>query len=220
MPSEKISILLTGTIKPKNVPDLKRVNFLEREEDYYLAIKKWMTLEYPIIFVENSGYKSVKIQSLFEDRKDCEYIQFKSEVSHLGKSHGEAEIIKFAFDFSKLLIASELIVKSSGRQYISNSHKMILSTSEENVFVLCWLKQYMRYADSRFFIGKKDFYLHYLIKELQNINESKGIYLEHVLAKAIHRCIADDNMWALPKEYPVCEGISGTENIKYKTTFF
>ena len=216
----KICVLLTGTIEPKNVPSLKRTDPLEREQDYYYALKRWMKLDYPIVFVENSAYNSVMINSLFDERKDCEYIQFKSEVSYLGKSHGEAEIINFAFEESILLKSSDIIIKSSGRQFISNALSILTTIFDKDIYVVSWLKRQLQYADSRFFVAKKSFYVEYLLKEFMYINESNCIYFEHVLARAIHRSLADGKAWALPKEYPVCEGISGTENTRYKTSLF
>lgn len=216
----KICILLTGTIEPKNVPDLKRDNPVEREQDYYYALKKWMKLNYPVVFIENSNYNSTKIDSLFSGRKDCEYIKFKSKVSHLGKGHGESEIINFAFGESRILNLSDIIIKSSGRQFITNAVSILSTIYNDDIYVVSWLKRQLQYADSRFFIAKKEFYSKYLMKELMYISEVNHIYFEHVLARAIHRCLADGNRWSLPREYPVCEGISGTENIKYKTGFF
>jgi hypothetical protein len=220
MPDNTICILLTGTIEPKNVPNLKRVDPLEREQDYYYALNKWMKLEYPIVFVENSGYNSEKIDALFAARKDCEYIRFDSQVSYLGKSHGEAEIMKFAFKESKLLRSSNVVIKSSGRQFISNAVRILSTIYEEEFYVISWLKRRLRYADSRFFIARKEFYVNYLLQELMHINEADHIYFEHVLARAVHRCLADGKQWASPKAYPICEGISGTENMQYKTGLY
>lgn len=220
MSTNKTCILLTGTISPGLVPNLKRVDPLEREKDYYYAIKEWLRLELPLVFVENSNYESELINSLFKNQSECEYIRFESKTSYLGKSHGEAEILKYAFDNSDIVKSSKIVIKSSGRQYITNSLRIIDAFHELNVSVMSWLKQYLQYADSRFFIGNKDFYINYLFTELDLIDETKSVYLEHALARAIHRCIADGKCWSLPSEYPICKGISGTNNVKYENSFF
>ncbi|NID11658.1 hypothetical protein [Fibrivirga algicola] len=210
-------ILLTGTIAPTNIPNLKRLDHKEREQDYYKAIEKWMSLNYPVVFIENSGYESKSINSLFESRPDCEFVQFVSSVSYLGKGHGEAEIINYGFEMSEILCKSVYIIKSSGRQYISNTTTIIESIKSSKLFVLCWLKRYLQYADSRFFVAKKDFFTSYLSKEMALIDEKNDIYFEHVLARAVHRSIADGELWLPPIDYPICYGISGTENLKYRT---
>ncbi|ADB40911.1 hypothetical protein [Spirosoma linguale] len=215
-----IAIFLTGTIKPYNVPNLKRVDPLEREQDYYNSIKKWLLLGFPIVFVENSNYDSALIESLLSAHKECEYLKFEGKVSHLGKSHGEAEIVSFAFKNSKLIKECNTIIKSSGRQYIKNAVKILEDYQPRELYVISWLKRYLQYADSRFFIANKEFYLNYFLDELTFIDESKSIYFEHALARAIHKSMAEGKRWALPKEYPICEGISGTENFEYKRNIF
>jgi len=214
---KKFCILLTGTIAPLNIPNLKRLDHKEREQDYYNAIEKWMSLSFPVVFIENSSYESKSISSLFENRPNCEFIQFVSSASYLGKGHGEAEIISYGFKVSKILRKSIYIIKSSGRQYISNTTNIIESIKGDELFVVCWLKRYMQYADSRFFVAKKDFFIMYLSKEMTLIDEKNDIYFEHVLARAVHRSIADGKLWLPPVEYPICNGISGTENLRYRT---
>lgn len=215
----KVCILLTGTIAPSGIPDLKRTDVSQREKDYYYAISNWMKLGFPVVFVENSGYDSFLIKSLFTNN-DNEFIQFDTTVSYLGKGHGEAEIVSIAFRESKILSVSSHIIKSSGRQYISNACTIMKSFKDKNLFVVSWLKRYLQYADSRFFIARKEFFINYLLNELTYINESKGVYFEHVLARAVHKSIADGHLWLPPNSYPICNGTSGTENIKYNTGFF
>ncbi|TAE27305.1 MAG: hypothetical protein EAZ91_16185 [Cytophagales bacterium] len=215
-----IVIFLTGTVSPENVPNLKRTNPSLREADYCNAIQKWIKLGYPVVFVENSNYNSVSLDKLFSENPNSEYIKFKSTQSHLGKSHGEAEIIMHAIVTSHLIKSSRVIAKASGRQYITNAAMIIEEFTLQKPYVMAWLKQFLQFADSRFFVAHKDFFMVYFAKKLDIISESEGIYFEHALARAVHQSISDGKVWLPPNRYPVCEGISGTNDVKYQNTIF
>lgn len=213
-------LLLTGTIAPGNVPNLVRNSHIDRENDYYIAIKRWLSLGYVLVFVENSNYKSERIERLFNEYPNCEYLKFNGERSYLGKGNGEAEIIEYAFNESSILNNYKLIVKITGRLFISNLSKLINSTLKEtSIYVVANFYNNLEFADSRLIIADKGFYTNYLIKETSRIDESKHIYFEHVFAMAIHRAMADGFRWRLPIETPIFVGYSATGGIEYKHNF-
>jgi hypothetical protein len=215
MNKDTFCLLLTGTIAPNDVPNLKRMSRSERERDYFNSLRKWLEMDYTVIFVENSNYKSILIDSL-QNYSNFEYLKFISNYSTLGKSHGEAEIIEFAFNNSRLLNNYDIIVKITGRLFVNNLINVINIFGEKRkVYVIGWFKFNLEFADSRIIAAKKSFYENYLIKEFANVDESKGIYLEHIYARAIHRCMADGLLWQMPSEVPVFEGVAGTANVQY-----
>jgi len=116
----KLCIFLTGKIEAKSVPNLKRDNYLEREQYYYNAIKKWQLIGIPIVFCENINFESEKVDSLFKCRDDCEYIKFKTKISHLGKGNGEAEIFEYNFENSEILRRKSFVCKVTGRYFVKN----------------------------------------------------------------------------------------------------
>lgn len=213
-----ICLLLTATISPKNVPNLKLVDPVQREDQYNKAINKWCKLGYSLVFCENSNFKSSKIEETLKlSNIRHEYIKFETKISEFGKGHGEAEIFKYAFEHSDILRASETICKVTGRYFVRNANSILRNaTLNRNVWVSCNLTNNLRWADSRFFLFKNEFYARYLLSAFEKLNEHSGIYFEHVLAKGIHRCIADNNGWMLLNEYPQYEGVSGTRNTKYQ----
>ena len=166
-------LLLTGTIAPRNVPNLKRHAIQDRENDYVQAIEKWLSTGYPVVFCENSNYHSTRIKTLFEKYPNAEFLQFETQHSHLGKGHGEAEILMFAFKHSQLLNQPNYwIVKVTARYFVKN-HSVLLKNvhSFENTQVIANLDDYLRYADTRFFIFSQSFFEQYLSKQLPFINE-------------------------------------------------
>jgi hypothetical protein len=221
----KYCLLLTATITPQSVPNLKRINPLEREQDYLDALKKWVKIGIPIVFCENSNTHSDIIDAfLKESQISFEYLTFQTLYSSLGKSSGEAEIINHALVNSVLLNKSEYIIKVTGRYFVSNFIEQIEQIAQINqssdCMVFANIHDYLRYADSRFFIGNQLFWKKYLTDKMKLIDEKNNIYMEHSVARAIHLAMSDGNNWALLPCFPIYEGVYGTLNSEYNLTFY
>lgn len=214
----KICILLTATIKPFNVPNLIRINEIQRENDYLEAIKYYTKFGIPIVFCENSNTKSEKIIQFLSDSKiSFEYLTFQSKLSIEGKGKGESEIISHAFSNSKIIINSGSIIKITGRYRVKSFEKQIENINKNTIYVN--ITRNLSYSDSRFFIMNLKFFSDYLSKNFENINEEKEIFMEHVLLSSTLKYLADFNSWNLPKKYPVYIGVYGTDNVKYNNNF-
>lgn len=214
-----ICLLLTGNIAPGAVPHLERTELAQRESDYADAIGQWLQLGYPLVFCENSGYASAKIRGLFAAHPKAEMLQFVSEVSYLGKGHGEAEIFRYAFDNSGLLSTFDgWIIKITGRYFVKNFATICqaLHNTPPSVLVVANLENVLRYADARFFAFRRPFYEQYLYACMQEIDEAQGQYFEHILAKATLKCLTDGYGWRFTQSPPLYVGYYGTQNIPYK----
>lgn len=219
----KICLLLTGTIKPGIVPNLKLVNYKEREKQYIEAITKWKKLNLPIIFCDNSNYTSDVINYLFRTSpNNHEYLKYLSKNSIHGKGSGEAELLDYVFKNSTLIHESDYICKVTGRYYIKNFRKILkfVNSDKNNISIYSNISKYLTWVDSRFFIFKKEFYNNYLNARLLEINESKGIYFEHVLAQSVHDCMSNRCGWRLLPVYPDYIGLQGTSGISDKSNLF
>jgi hypothetical protein len=214
----KICLLLTGNIAPVGVPHLERTEVSQRENDYVEALTKWLSLGYPLVFCENSGYNSTKINALFAGHPHLEKLQFVSSVSTQGKGHGEAEIIAYAFKNSQILQQSDgWIVKVTGRYFVENAVKIIKEVSNDpSVLIVANMENSLRYADSRFFMFRRIFYEKYLSIYMPEIDEMKGVYFEHTLAKSTLKCLSDGFNWRFTQYPPLYVGVYGTKNIPYK----
>ncbi len=91
-----VVLLLTATIKPFNEKYIKIRSVELRESDYYKSALHYLCLGFSVVFVENSLYQSDKIVELTKRFPNFEILKFESTKSHLGKGHGEKEIIDFA----------------------------------------------------------------------------------------------------------------------------
>jgi hypothetical protein len=216
----KIVLLLTGNIAPVNVPHLMRGNAQDRENDYYIAIKKWLEYKIPIVFCENSHYNSLIINELLEGRNDCEYLKFKTQTSHKGKGNGEAEIFQFAFDNSNLLKGAKYIIKVTGRYNVINFEDIQSKIKNYDDFYICGnLTHSLSWADSRFFLFKNSFYHDFLKESLLAINEDKNICFEHCLAHAMHLAMSKSYAFKLLPEIPVYQGYYGGNDKKYDNSW-
>ena len=218
-----ICILLTATIDPKGIVLLKRSNPIVRENDYIESIKKWMGIQqFPIVFCENSGYKIDKIKNdIKNSEKKFEILQFKgnSFPRELGKGYGEAMIIDYAIKHSKLIKNSDYIIKVTGRYFIKNIEKMVSTLSRDNdVYVMADLKKNLTWADSSVFAFKPSFFIEYLSKFHNLLNDSKGFYFEHALSRAILCAISDGHKRIPLPSKPIIIGYSGTSDTAYKVS--
>lgn len=212
-------ILLTATIKPLNVPNLKRVNHSLRENDYFEAIKYYAQFNIPIVFCENSNTRSERIIEVLNNLKvPFEYLTFESKLSIEGKGKGESEILFYAFSNSNIIKSSANVVKITGRYRVKNFVQQINNIKKDTIYVN--LTKNLSYSDSRFFIINSKFYLDYLSKNFDRIDEKIGVYMEHILLSSTLKYIADYNNWRLLNRYPVYIGVYGTDNVIYKNNIF
>ena len=164
-----IVLLLTGCINPsltKNKyctlkdAELRLSQYVEAI-DYYLSIS-----EVPCVFVENSGYESSDgfINKRLKESNRLEILSYLAdeEVRSRGKGYGEQDIIRYAFDNSRLIKDAEYIVKITGRLKIQNIKSLInitklLANRKEKYFI--GVKLYKaEWMHSYLFIGHKDFF--------------------------------------------------------------
>jgi len=215
----KKCILLTATIAPYNVPNLKRVDKEQRENDYIEAIKFYVQFNLPIVFCENSNTKSEMILDVLNNSNiKFEYLTFKSKKSIEGKGKGESEIICHAFLHSNIIKTCDNIIKITGRYKIKNFLKQIKNIKTNSIYVN--ITNNLNYSDSRFFILNKKFYDDYFSVNFKRIDEEKGVYIEHVLLSSTLSYVSDFNEWNLLNQKTIYEGFYGTDNRKYKNDVF
>lgn len=208
-------ILLTATITPFNVPNLKRIDKEQREHDYIEAVKFYLQFNLPIVFCENSNTKSESILKLLNNSETkFEYLTFNSKMSIEGKGKGEAEIISHAFLNSNIIKNSDNIIKITGRYKIRNFLKQLKNIHKNTIYVN--ITQNLSYSDSRFFIINRNFYDRYFSVSFNKIDEKKDIFMEHALLCATLNYLADFNQWNLLNEKSIYDGVYGTDNTNYK----
>ncbi|WP_439488445.1 hypothetical protein [Algoriphagus sp.] len=180
-------LFLTATIRAESYYFVGRPDFSTRENDYIKALNFYKKTGFPILLVDNSMCKSDKIISLMKDYEQFEYLTFQSLHSHLGKGHGEIEIMDYALLNSMLLKTTDLIFKISGRYIVRNIVDFISGFGgfEQQVYINFTRK--LIWGDTRLFIMKKQFYQNYFKPTATKyLDEPNDINIERVFARSVH----------------------------------
>lgn len=206
-------ILLTGCINPNGMPFTRLTNADERKQQYVDAIHYYLNnTTYKIVFCENSD---TDIKPLFDKEFDqLEFLHFAgNKIKNKGKGYGEAEIIEYALLHSKFIQNDSIIVKITGRLIVKNIQRLLSTVNNKNDFVTCIFHSNLTFADSRIFCGTFQFYKEF-IKNKSQINDSYGLFFEHVLATTI---IKSSTEYIPFYEEPIILGISGSTGVLYTT---
>jgi hypothetical protein len=214
-------ILLSATIKPDPLIYIGKIYSQGREESYYVAASFYLKQGYPVVFVDNSDFKSEKILSLQRNSSIFEYMTFPTEVSHLGKSKGEVEIINYALANSKLLSEVDYLIKITGRYIISNIDSLLLPTEGIKKDIYINPTRNLRWADCRLMMMKKSFYSKYFLPvAIKYLDENKKIFMENIFMKSLFQYLLDGGELNLWPAYPAYQGTDGTHNEKVSFSLF
>lgn len=214
-----ISVLLTACFSP-NAVFVARDDPKQRELDYVAALRRWLreSAAEHLVFCENSGADLAALKQVVSDYGGSACVELISSQSpnfdpELGKGWGEIDIIRNAIEQSPRLRSCDFILKVTGRLFPARANYVLETINgSTGIDVYCDLSKMLTYADSRIFAASPAFFTGYLIPRQLEINDSKGLYFEHVLARAIHHSMSRGLIWHLLPCEPRLEGISGTFN--------
>src|SRR5262249_25319171 len=128
-----------------------------------------------------------------------------------GKGVGEAQIIEHALAESKSLRGEGYVLKSTGRYTVPNIARLLPpSGGARGPDVICNLHDNLTRADSRLFFATPAFLTRYLLPRSAEIDDSRDVFIEHVLARAVLRAVSEGLRWELPRHRPHIRGVSGT----------
>jgi hypothetical protein len=209
-------LLLTATIDTGGTPKVVRSDPAVRLKDYESALRLWLesgSVE-RVVFCENSGYDLRSLEAVAAPfaRTQVEFISFDGNAvgASRGKGFAELNIILHALTHSKLLASAGTVIKCTGRLNVRSAKTLLAKIGAARFDVMCDIGRYLTYADSRFFAATPEFIADYLGRERDTLNDFNGIYLEHALACATTRALADRKVWRPLPAAPQLMGISGT----------
>ncbi len=210
MNPSKTTIFLTATINPVNFEFVGRKGVEYREMDYFMAVSFYRGKGYRVVFVDNSNYMSEKILTQFGSDFDFEYFTFQSSLSHLGKGHGEKEIIDFGLENSNFLKDVEFFVKITGRLIIENIDLLLNNIEFSRTTIIANFSRNLSWADTRIMFFSKHFYTNYFSPTANKfLDEGNGVYFEKIYAMSIHLFLAEKGSLKFWVEYPLYNGING-----------
>ena len=207
-------ILLTASINPlSDTPDVGVRDPKVRESQYLLALKHYIGLGLPVVFVDSSNTISKQIIEEGNKIKYFEYHTFSSLHSYLGKGHGEKEILDYAFKNSELILNSKRIIKITGRYSIDNLFDIIQGVRYSNADVHVNFGLNCKRCDSRIIIFSPKFYKYYFKPSLEKyLDESSKIFFEHVLSRSVHLLMAEGGIYEPWPIYPFYRGVNGANS--------
>lgn len=214
-------ILLTACVNPGGMPYTVVSDAKQRLNQYLLALQFYLqNTSCPIVFVDNSNMDKtpfLEYESQYGSR--LEILTFDgNKVKTQGKGLGEMEIIEYALMHSKfnLLLDKYRIVKITGRLIVRNINSL-LKCDKWHLYpyksIVCHINSDLTFADSRIFISLGSF-MYLLVKQKKYLNDTKGIYFEHLLCQQIKQQKTFTFFPFITE--PHFEGISGSTGIKYE----
>jgi hypothetical protein len=217
------TLLLTASVDPMGCVFTQHADVQLRWREYANALEQWIDggAFSRIVWCENSGWP---LEKLYEIEKRAakrgvtlELISFAGQQYDrtLGKGYGELGIIEHAMRHSRLLAGGESpIIKVTGRYVVRDLRQLLASVARNwhsgQSFVICDLRENLRVADCRVFAASSVFMVNDLLPLRSLANDSAGVFLEHVLARAVHAALGRGGHWELMPVLPEVIGIGGS----------
>src|ERR1700741_4246136 len=216
----RINLLLTATIHVGETALTARTDPAQRLADYAAALRFWLSAGGidSIVFCENSGADLAPLKKL---SGEVEWISFIGPALDPARGKGirEAVLIRHALTVSKSL-RDGYVLKATGRYTVPNIARVLpRPAAQPGPDIICNLHENLLRADSRLFLATPAFLENYLLPRCDEIDDSREIFLEHVLARAVLRAVSEGARWELPRRRPDIRGVSGTWDVGIGAAF-
>lgn len=215
-------LLLTACIRPAGMLYTCLQDAEIREEQYKEALSFYLEqTDYKVVFVENTNADISYLFQSYIDAGRLEYLFFEGNNfdKTLGKGYGEALILKYAMEHSVFIKNAFFVIKITGRLKIENINELCQKVHLSEIrgaILACNVRPSKKAGISYFFIFRKDFCYDYFLPYINEINDSKNRFFEHVLFESVLRCKREGyrcQIFPLPIKV---KGISGTKGKAYK----
>lgn len=217
-----VVLLLTASVNISNMVFTELKDASIREQHYLEAIVHYyQETDISIVVVENTGHDfSPKLPASIGSSNRIELLSYAGNnfPKEKGKGYGELELMSYALQHSKLIKDDTSVIKVTGRYKVINIKDFVRSARNPD-YHACQASYFrgQRKAFSGIFTITKSFITDYFLKNHELMNDTKGIYFEHVLADTFLDYLADGHDYSLLPSYPRIAGISGTDNLPHKT---
>ena len=187
-------VITTALSPPPDVPYLALKKGKTRTRETLYSIVWWICKSEfeKIVIVETTGCDSVSIplKSIAEScGKLLEFVAVENDnesVSRYGKGFGEGFALDAAFEKSSILQGSEGFFKCTGKIIVPN-YMACIRQAKSKEFYFDAPRSLRNFVDTRFYFVSKKFWINNLRYSYKNVNDYKGIFLEHVYFDSIAR---------------------------------
>jgi hypothetical protein len=210
-------ILLTACVDPNGMKYTKLQNSEQRKKQYIEALDWYINnTNFNIIFAENSNCDFSDMYKKYIEENRLEYLTYSGNDydKSLGKGFGEANIIKYAINNSKLIRDDDYIIKITGRIKVLNINKLIDVKDK----AIQYKNNGNKFAEGTIVSFPVKFIKKYFNKNINLINDSKSFYFEHALYKSIN-----EQKEFIKREFkinPKIDGFRGTTGKKYSNQWY
>lgn len=219
-------LLLTASVDPCGCAFTARSDPQTRLRDYRQALSHWINgRQFPrIVFCENSNWDlnafAVQRQAAQDHGIELELLGFAGQDfdRRLGKGYGELGIIAHACAQSRLLAATTMLVKVTGRYTVGNVAPLLSLLRHDPPDVVCDLREHLTVADCRIFAASPLFLREDLLPLRHLADDSHGVFLEHLLARAAHLAMGRGRRWSLMPMLPEVSGVGGSFDKAHRVT--
>ena len=210
-------IVMTATIEPNTVL-VKRSDVDQRLSDYKKCVEFYLqAVDIPIYFIENSRFDLENDPDFKSYRQQNNFRVIRIEALP-DKIKGKGYQEFYALDYViQNYVQESFIIKVTGRYLIRNIARIIPEMSSP---ISIDMHKIMGVAITGFFGISRKAYLEHVLGIYQRVNDSKGVFIEHVLYSKINSSPLRSKTKLLPQN-PQYEGVSGShgntmERNKYK----
>lgn len=213
-------LLLTACVKPNGMPQTAIKFVDERLRQYRESLNFYLAkTNFDVVFCENTGMdisehyekeiQKGRLEVLTYEGNDFDKIK--------GKGYGECQIVAHALQHSQKLKQASMyqpVVKISGRHIVRNIKSIVNFTNlfigKKSTFVCAHINNRTKGAISDFYIGTLNFH-QLFINNQSEIDESKGVWYEHVLFSTMEEYYHNKKGEVLNLPVPLYQiGVSGS----------
>jgi hypothetical protein len=202
----KQCLIITATITP-NSNFVVNTDSLKRRVEYLDVLKYYVSVFLgDIYFVENSGFdfsQDEEFKRLFKNDNLFSICLPQSNQFDKGKGYQEFDVLDEVV--SKLEHKYEAFIKVSGR-YLTTNFTKLITKKNRGIIIDRHLKKGV--AITSFFRCKMDFYQEYLKGCYKEVDDSSGIFVEHIVYKKLKE--VDENRVDIFGVTPIYKGVSGS----------
>lgn len=141
-----------------------------------------------------------------------------SETPERGKGSGEVGILKSVIRHEgRRLLERPWLAKCTGRLTLANPSGVLPLEPERSAFVSCRPSADFAEVDARFLVASPSVWDKHLLTFESDIDDRRGLYFEHVLAKGVNSALLDGVKLRPFRRVPRFRGSSGTSGLKYNS---
>ncbi|MDT8991566.1 hypothetical protein RQP54_11905 [Curvibacter sp. APW13] len=191
----EFTLLITSAVRPTG-RKVALNDESQRKHLTLLAIEKWLQIDtsLKIVICDGSDYDfSHEVKNLYPNALiECLHFKNSSEkVALFGKGYGEGEITNYALDNSTFLKNSENFAKCTSKLWVRNFNtitkhwngKIQVEGVFKNIFRFKTIQK--MHIETKFYLANKYFYKQYLSESYKDVNEIRGLSLEHCFSNSL-----------------------------------